>query len=386
MFAPHEKLKILHLVSNSRWTGVAEPAASVAAQQMTAGHDVWMACIWGRSMDEQLRRRGFKIATELRIPRRINPLATLADVRRLRQFILNNSIDVVHCHQLHEHWLAALALRGWKDGPRPLLVRTVHRYETMRRDPWHRWLFAQATDLLITVSTEQRELIAAAYPQARANVEVIYGGVDPDRFHPAVEGAAAVRADMGEKPDSIVGGIVAHLGYNRGHRWLLQSAPAALQRAPHGVIWIVGKGEMKKELRRACHDPKYQHRMFMAGYRSDDLPQTYAAMDFVMLLGLGSEGSARAALEAMASGKPIIGVDRGALRDTITHGVDGYLIKEGDVQALTDHLAELLSSRDRCEKMGAAARAKILAKFTEHRRGELTIDAYTRAAAIRPDA
>jgi len=383
MFAASDQPRILHLVSNSRWTGVAEPATSLASEQMAAGWQVWMACIWGRSMDEQLRKRGFHLATDLRIPRRINPLATLRDVRHLREFLIHNKIQVVHCHQLHEHWLAALALRGWKGSDRPLLVRTVHRYEPMRKDPWHTWLFARATELLITVSTEQSDLIRAAYPNARANVEVIFGGIDPDRFSPNPAGARQVRADMGESADAIVGGIVAHLGYNRGHRWLLKALPAALTQAPNGVVWIVGRGELRRELRQVCKDPKFFNRLVMAGYRSDDLPETYSAMDFSMLLGLGSEGSARAALEAMACAKPVIAVDRGALNDTISNGVDGFLVAENDVAGLTECLVKLLTNRELCQRMGTAAREKVLAKFTEHRRFEVTSEAYARAAVAR---
>jgi len=372
--------RVLHLVSNSRWTGVAEPAASVAGWQQRAGWTVWVACIWGRSMEEQLRARDLPLARELEIPRRINPLATLRDVQRLRCFIRDNHVQVVHCHQLHEHWLAALALRRWKsDTPRPLLVRTVHRYEPMRKDPWHRWLFSRATDLVITVSSEQRDFIRAAYPDMGEKTQTIFGGVDPDRFQPTDAGRAQVRADMGETEGAIVGGIVAHLGYNRGHRWLLESAPPALAAAPRGVIWIVGKGELKKELRQRCHEDRFMGRLVMAGYRSDDLPESYSAMDFAMLLGLGSEGSARAALEAMASARPVIGVRKGALIDTITDGIDGFLIEENDTAALTDRLTKLLGSRELCEKMGVAAREKILQNFTEQRRFERTTMAYQHA-------
>lgn len=372
--------RVLHLVSNSRWTGVAEPAASVARHQQAAGWTVWMACIWGRSMEDALRERGLPLAREIEIPRRINPVATLTDVRRLRRYIKANRVEIVHCHQLHEHWLAALALRGWRgETPRPKLVRTVHRFEPMRRDPWHTWLFARATDLTITVSTEQENLIRTAYPHGRAQVETIFGGVDPDRFAPAESGRQQVRADMGESDDAIVGGIVAHLGYNRGHRWLLKAAQIALPRAKQGVIWIVGKGEMKRELRAECQKPEYDGRLVMAGYRSDDLPETYSAMDFAMLLGLGSEGSARAALEAMAAARPVIGINKGALRDTITDGVDGYLLEENDVQGLANRLTQLMSDRAQCEKMGRAAREKILAQFTEKRRFEKTAMAYDAA-------
>jgi glycosyltransferase involved in cell wall biosynthesis len=382
MIAMTINYRVLHLVSNSRWTGVAEPAASVARYQQAAGWPVWVACIWGRSMEEQLRARQLPLAAEVEIPRRINPFATLKDVRRLRRFIQENKIEVVHCHQLHEHWLAALALRGWKgDAPRPLLVRTVHRYEPMRRDPWHSWLFARATDLIITVSTEQAQLIRDAYPQGRGLVETIFGGVNPARFAFSRAGRRQVRADMGESDDAVVGGIVAHLGYNRGHRWLLSAAEGALRAAPRGAIWIVGKGEMKRELRAACLEPRFDGRLVMAGYRSDDLPETYAAMDFSMLLGLGSEGSARAALEAMACGRPVIGIRRGAMVDTIEDSVDGFLLDENDVAGLEDRLVRLLNSPQLCEQMGAAAREKVLRLFTEERRFERTVEAYARAAA-----
>lgn len=378
-----EQYRVLHLVSNSRWTGVAEPATSVALHQKSDGWAVWMACEWGRSMEERLLQLDVPLAKELQLPRRVNPLATLADVRRLRHFVRQHGIQVIHCHQLHEHWMAALALRRWQEGEAPLLVRTVHRYEAMRRDPWHSWLFAKATDLVITVSTEQTDLIRQAYPRARGNIETIYGGVNPDQYAPTEAGRIQVRGDMGEPPDSVVGGIVAHLGYNRGHRWLLEAAPAALAQAPRGVIWIIGKGEMKKELRRACSDPKYDGRLVMAGYRSDDLPETYSALDFAMLLGLGSEGSARAALEAMAAARPVIGINKGALCDTITHGTDGFLVNEGDVDALRDSLVQLMSSREKCEAMGKAARQKILERFTEGGRYEATKEAYGRTLRAR---
>src|SRR5690606_27870072 len=120
----------------------------------------------------------------------------------------------------------------------------------------------------------------------------------------------------------------------------------ALPQAKRGVIWIVGKGEMKRELRAECLKPEYDGRLVMAGYRSDDLPETYSAMDFAMLLGLGSEGSARAALEAMAAGRPVIGINKGALRDTIADGVDGFRLNDNDVQGLADQPKQLMSDRE----------------------------------------
>lgn len=354
---------------------MAEPACSLVMHQRGLGCETQLAAIWGRSLEQEAMRRNVPLAKELHLVRRFNPLLLLADLHRIREFLQRNSIDLVHSHLLHDHWMAALAIRGMQQ-PRPKLVRTVHRYERMRRDPLHSWLFCDATDAVITVSTEQQGLIESAYPQVRGRVRMIPGGVDPFRFRPDLAGAGAVRADMGEKPEAAVAGIVAHLGYNRGLQWLLKAAPAVVEKVPEATIWIVGQGELKYKLRTELLKPIFRGRVVMAGYRSDDLPETYAAMDVGMLLGLGSEGSARAALETMASARPVIAVRKGALADTITDGVDGLLVPENNVTALSDALIRLLSNKPLARKMGAAAREKILAGFTEQIRAERTLELY----------
>lgn len=374
--APPHPERILHLASNVRWTGVAEPATSLARKQMEAGCQVWVGAVWGRSFEQQLRALGVPRAESLDLRRLYNPFAIAGQIRIIRKFVLQNRVQVVHTHLLHDHWLAALALRGIAPAERPLLVRTVHRYEAMRRDPWHRWLFQRATGLLITVSAEQRDLILAAYPSTTPRLKVIHGGIDPEHFRPDQPGAASVRADMGERPDSMVAAIVAHLGYNRGHKWLLAAAPRVVETLPKAVIWIVGQGELKKWLRKELQAPRYRGRVLLAGYRSEDLPDTYAAVNVGLLLGLGSEGSARAALECMATARPVIAVRKGALAETITDGVDGFLVPENDTEALADALIRLLGDPDLCRRMGEAARQKVLSGFTEQTRADRTMEAY----------
>lgn len=338
-----------------------------------------MGAIWGRSLEEQLGMRGLQLARDLDLARHYNPLALQRSIRVLRSFTSRNNIDIIHSHLLHDHWLAAMANRGVASPPR--LVRTVHRYEQMRKDPLHRWLFEKQTDAVITVSTEQQEIIMASYPALAGRVEFITGGVDPEKFRPDTEGGMMIRNDMGERPEAPVAGIVAHLGFKRGHNWLLEAAPRVIDAVPNCSIWIVGQGELKHELRERVHEPQFRGRVAMAGYRTHDLPQTYAAMDVALLLALGSEGSGRAALEAMACGKPVIGVRKGALIDTITDGVDGFLVEENDVAALAAALTRLLSDRELARQMGAAARDKIVAHFTEQHRAKKTLELYERLAS-----
>ncbi len=368
-------LRILHLLSTYRWTGVAEPAVSVALWSERFGHEAWVAGIWGRSFEEEAQSRGARLAKEIPLTINYNPLAQWRLVQTVSEFCDRQAIDIIHAHLPHDHWIASLAIRRMKRRP-PLLVRTYHRYEQPRTDPLHRWLFEKNTDAIITVSRAQEEMLGRTYPAARERVTVIHGGVDPERFRFDPEGRRRVRADMGEKPEAQVAGVVAHLGYNRGIQWLLAAVPAVVEAVPQATIWIVGQGELRDYLRRELKKSCYRRRVLLAGYRTEDLIDTYCALDVGLLLGLGSEGSARAALEMMATERPVIAVRKGALIDTITHGQDGLLVPENDTEALAKALTELLSDPERRRKMGQAARRKILASFTEEIRAQKTVELY----------
>jgi glycosyltransferase involved in cell wall biosynthesis len=86
----------------------------------------------------------------------------------------------------------------------------------------------------------------------------------------------------------------------------------------------------------------------------------------------------------MATGKPVIAVHKGALIDTIEDGVDGLLVPDGDVGALTAALVRLLGNPEEAARMGQNARRKMLEEFTEQRRYENTLRAYE--AALSPSA
>jgi glycosyltransferase involved in cell wall biosynthesis len=67
---------------------------------------------------------------------------------------------------------------------------------------------------------------------------------------------------------------------------------------------------------------------------------------------------------AWLCGRPVIGARIPAIECVIDHGVDGLLVAPRSVPALADALVELLADPRRRDAMGAAGRAKALARFT----------------------
>jgi len=70
-----------------------------------------------------------------------------------------------------------------------------------------------------------------------------------------------------------------------------------------------------------------------------------------------------AALEGMACGVPAVASRIGGLPEVITDGVEGYLAEVGDVRTMAERALSILTSPDRREQMGRAARDRALSQF-----------------------
>jgi glycosyltransferase involved in cell wall biosynthesis len=371
----NEQFRILHLASSERWTGVADPVTSLARLQQELGHDVWLSCVPGRSFERKAREQNVRVVNHLYLNRRLHPAHLIHDLRALRRFVIENGISVVHAHLLNDHWLAALALRRLPH--QCLRVRTMHRVELPRRDPLHRWLFLRQTDLVIALCETGRQMIEHALPDLSDRIAVAWGGVDAERFRPELNGSA-IRAQLNIPEEAPVAGLVARLRADRGIHWLLRTIPAILQEVPDAHFVVVGRGELKKPLRSLIKRLPFGNRIRMAGYRSADLPQAYAAFDVSLFLGIGAEGTCRAILEAMASGKPVVGVNRGAIPEIITRET-GFVVEDKDVAGLSGAVVKLLKDRGVARRMGENARTAVLTRFTQRRRAEDTLRAYQTA-------
>jgi glycosyltransferase involved in cell wall biosynthesis len=82
-------------------------------------------------------------------------------------------------------------------------------------------------------------------------------------------------------------------------------------------------------------------------------------------------------LEAMASGTPVVASRVGGVPEIVVDGETGFLVPPGDVAALHDALARVLSDAALAQRLGANARALVLERFTWQRVAERCLEAYS---------
>jgi glycosyltransferase involved in cell wall biosynthesis len=84
----------------------------------------------------------------------------------------------------------------------------------------------------------------------------------------------------------------------------------------------------------------------------------------LFLLPSDSESFGLSALEALASGTPVLGTNVGGLPEVVRHGETGFLCAVGDIDAMTDAAVEILQDRDRWRAMSSLGAADARARFS----------------------
>ncbi|MEX2220942.1 MAG: glycosyltransferase family 4 protein [Candidatus Rokuibacteriota bacterium] len=371
--SPTRPLTVLHLVANRWWTGSAEPVIRLLTGLRARGHRVLLGLIPGDRFEQKAREAGLEPLGGLSLEVRGNPLHALGDLRRVRATVRAEGVDVIHVHHSHDHWL------GWLGRGPAALVRTFHNSRAVRLG-WLSTALYRRTDALIAVSREIEERgRRAGIPADRlARVE---GVVDLARFENG-DGGAAVRKEFDLAGVPVLG-CVARLAPRRGHELLIRGFRLLLADYPRARLLLVGKGEARTRLEGLVAELGLAREVLFTGYRDTDLPAVLQALDAFALMGAGSDESCRAALEAMAAGRPVIGRRVGALPETVVHGVTGLLVDDDQPESVAAALRALVAEPERAAAMGRAGRERARAIYGSDAHAARVEGIYRKARAAK---
>jgi glycosyltransferase involved in cell wall biosynthesis len=172
----------------------------------------------------------------------------------------------------------------------------------------------------------------------------------------------------------MVGRMVAEKG-------LLELFDAARRLDDRYVVAVIGPDDPAKPdaLDRATVHAASEAGVRFLGMR-DDVERLYHAMD-LFVLPSWREGFPRAAMEAAASGLPVVATDVRGCRQVVDHGMTGLLVPVRDAAALAAAITALGDDPARRRRMGAAAAERARAEFDERRVVDIVLDTYRRVAA-----
>lgn len=272
------------------------------------------------------------------------------------------SADVVHCHQHKMFSSSFAALIGRLTGRRLFASDLggggwdISSY--LNTDRWyHRHLHI----------SEYSRQVAGHASWDRASV--ILGGVDTERFAPD----ATVRR---EPLVVFVGRLMPHKGID----YLIEGLPEGLD------LEIIGRPYQPDYLKRLERIASGKRVRFRHACSDSEIIDAYRRAVAVVLPSVyrdvyGNESSVpellgQTLLEGMACGTPAICTDVASMPEVVEHGQTGFHVAPNEPNAIRERLIELRDDPGLVERMGRAARERVLTRFTWDRVVDRCLDAY----------
>lgn len=323
---------------------------------------------------------------------RINVRSGLSKVRAFRRMVIDLFDLVRHCDVVHLHGYSTknvIATIIAKTFRKPI-VMSLHTSgfdepaAIEQQGSLALWSFLSA-DLYMSVSPGLVDTyLAAGMPAER--MLLVPNGIDIDRFAPAsADEQAVLKTRLGlpeHKP------VIVFIGFFSADKQprVLFDAWMQLQstgRTDATVVFVgatqSGYFEVDPSIAPAMQAEADRaglgERVRFAGL-THDVPLYLRAAD-VFVLPSRREGLPVALLEAMACGLPCVASRLPGSTDAIIEDdVNGLLVRPGDVSAVGDAIARLLSDRSNAQRLGAAARATIIDRYSTGNVADRWLEAY----------
>jgi glycosyltransferase involved in cell wall biosynthesis len=236
-------------------------------------------------------------------------------------------------------------------------------------------------DQIISVSEFLKNELTSRFMIRPEKIQVIYNGVDPERFRPEVNGEEMrKRYGLAHRPVVL---FLGRLAPYKGIQYLIKAIPSILKQIPEAIFLIAGSarydtariGSMlaTASMRRAV--------IFTGFVPESEVPKIYAACDLFCYPSLW-EGFGLTPAEAQACGKPVVAFRHCALPEVVAHGETGILVKPGDHEELANAVVELLSDPARMVEMGRRGHRRVKRLFSWDVAADRTVSVYERAISI----
>ncbi len=342
--AEDKKLSILQLLPALDSGGVERGTLEVAHALVERGHRALVMSAGGRQVPALVESGAEHFAW----PIGEKSFRTLLLVGKLRKFLLEQSVDIIHARSRVPAWIAWLAWRGMNPATRPRFVTTVHGLYSVNR-------YSRIMTLgerVIAVSNTVRDYILREYPDTLPwHVQVIHRGVDgrayPHGWKPEAVWQQAFFSQFPNASGKLLITLPGRITRLKGHEDFIVLI-ARLKRRGLPVHGLIAGGASPSKQRYA---QKLHYRIRSMGLLSDisltgqrdDLKNILAISNLVLSLSSQPESFGRTTLEALRLGVPTAGYDHGGVNEILQTIYPAGLLPLGRMDETCQRIVALLN-------------------------------------------
>ena len=338
---------ILLLVPRLNIGGAESYVALVARSLKLLGYNVYLASAGG-ALATKLQQEGIKhFFLPIRLSKYISGIL-------LKRIIKKYNIEIIHANSEAAGIVAVKTRQKYNlDIP---IVYTAHGVLPAKVKD-----IINQVDKIIAVSNFSRE--AAIKEGFSANkIEVVYNGVDIDKFKPHEEKRNLLRKKYNIPQDAFTMIIVSRIKNlrNKGHQHLINIL-SKYEVSKNWHLVVIGKGKGLGGLKQKVKEYNLQDRVHLLGHKTD--VENYEDMADVVVLPSYFETFGLVLAEGMAMEKPAVAFKVGGVPEVIEDNKTGFVVDYDNDDELVEKLAILAKNPDLCKQMGIQARKKVAKDF-----------------------
>jgi glycosyltransferase involved in cell wall biosynthesis len=291
-------------------------------------------------------------------------------ILELRRFIRRHEIDLVHTNSLKADIIGGLAARFARV---PVIWHLRDRISNDYLPPVvghvFRWLARVIPQRVIANSLATlKTLHLKSYRHAHA---VPSGLTIAPRFHVVHDGmqASDLFSQVVESSDpTLIVGLVGRITPWKGQHIFIEAASIVRQQFPQARFQIIGaplfnETEYENEIHQLVALRELDDIVEFTGHR-DDVQSLIAKMDLLVHASTTGEPFGQVIIEGMAAGKPVVATNGGGVPEIVLHGVTGFLVPMGDVDAMAKAIIRFLGNPELRARAGNYGRKRVHDHFT----------------------
>ena len=293
------------------------------------------------------------------------PPYDLALAVRMHEVVLDHQLDLLHCHYAIPHatsaWIAKEMLKPTRPDIR--VVTTLHGTDItiVGQDPSFRPITKfsiEKSDGLTAVSQYLQTETLTTFGCTACRIEVIPNFVDPDVYD-----RTRYTSILDEQVDSNTR-VLMHVSNFRAVKRVKDVVRIFGRVAAQlpAVLVMVGDGPDRVHAEAEARELGLHEKVFFLG-KIEAVAPLLAGAD-LFLLPSASESFGLSALEALASGVPVIASKVGGLPEVVRDGETGVLCPVGDIDAMSEAALGILRDTNRWQSMSSLAAADARERFS----------------------
>ncbi|MBN8827279.1 MAG: glycosyltransferase family 4 protein [Sphingobacteriia bacterium] len=313
-----------------------------------------------------------------------NPIKIYRNIKKIKQVIIENEVDLVHARSRAPAWSCFKACSELNIP----FITTFHGSYSQNFFKKHYNKVMTLGKVVIAVSDYISEYINKHFPKAKDKIIIIHRGVDTEHFN-------ATKIPPQRLENAIINLNIKNIQDPKHRNKPIIVLPARITRWKGQNLFIEALAKLENKEFHAVilgdtkHHERYYKELNELVIKNDlskqvnfashlhDMPAVYAVSDIIIVPSLRPEAFGRVVIEAQSMEKIVIASNIGGARETIIDKETGFLFEPGSVESLAKTLEEVLHmSKDEKDRIRKNAREHVIENFSLEKMRFMTIQVY----------